>query len=286
MTDEGTTNLSPEERRIRAEVRSLREVRAEPAFREKLKRQFVTGEITERPARGSEPSSRWWQPWGWTLIPAAAVAVALLILLFPARPLVWTVHDVSGEGRIVIDGESVTADERDRLARLVGSGARVELAEGIVLDLMLEDRLLFELDEGAQVALPEPSRRPSERPLTSEVHAGELRVKTGPGFSGHRLRILTSESRTDLIGTTVSVFKGDGLTCVCVLEGTARIGEDDARMEEVAAGMRKIMFADGRPSRIVEIEPHHEEGLLRFVERHENVFRSSGLVPLRDEKAP
>ena len=108
--------------------------------------------------------------------------------------------------------------------------------------------------------------------LIAEVHHGELRIKTGPGFRGAELQILTTEGRIEITGTVVSVYKGEGFTCVCVLEGTAKIGMDKADLEEIPAGMRKVMFADGRPPMVTEIQPQHEAGLMEFEERYRNFF--------------
>ena len=88
------------------------------------------------------------------------------------------------------------------------------------------------------------------------------------------IRFLTAEGRIKVTGTAISVYKGDDFTCVCVLEGTARIGKDEARMEDVGAGLRKVMFSGDRPSKVVDIEPHHAEELVKFLERNAGVFPS------------
>jgi ferric-dicitrate binding protein FerR (iron transport regulator) len=146
------------------------------------------------------------------------------------------------------------------------------LPKGNSLDLLLDDRLLLALDEGADVTVPVPPEHGAGIPLVSEVHHGELRIKTGPGFPGTELHILTSEGRTEIVGTVVSVYKGEDFTCVCVLEGTASIGADEARLEKIPQGMRKVMFGDGRPPLVTEIEPQHEAGLLEFEDRYRDFF--------------
>ena len=62
------------------------------------------------------------------------------------------------------------------------------------------------------------------------------------------------------------------MTCVCVLEGVARIGKHDDHMDEVTPGLRKIMFGDGRPAEIVPIEPGHEASLEQFVASTKDAF--------------
>jgi ferric-dicitrate binding protein FerR (iron transport regulator) len=83
---------------------------------------------------------------------------------------------------------------------------------------------------------------------------------------------VTAEVRTEITGTVVSVYKGDGYTCVCVLEGTARVGADEARLEEIPPGMLKIMFSDGSPPIETEIAEQHEADLIEFRERNKDVF--------------
>ena len=94
----------------------------------------------------------------------------------------------------------------------------------------------------------------------------------GPGFPGHQLRVQTSEGYIEVTGTAVSVYKSKDFTCVCVLEGKARIGKDEARMENVAGGLSKVMFSGDRPSVVHAIEPQHKEELLEFLDRNKGVF--------------
>jgi ferric-dicitrate binding protein FerR (iron transport regulator) len=122
------------------------------------------------------------------------------------------------------------------------------------------------------VIIPDRARRWFRKPLESVLYEGEIRLQTGPGFAGHQLRVRTAEGYIEVAGTAVSVYKGKDFTCVCVLEGTARMGQDEARMEDVAAGLRKVMFRGDRPSVVSAIEPHHKEELLKFLNRHKGVF--------------
>ncbi|MFT5234181.1 MAG: ferric-dicitrate binding protein FerR (iron transport regulator), partial [Candidatus Krumholzibacteriia bacterium] len=104
------------------------------------------------------------------------------------------------------------------------------------------------------------------------VHRGEFRIKTGPDFAGRQITMTTSEGQVEIIGTTIAVFKNDDVTCVCVLEGTASIGKDDEHMDPVPAGMRKVMFADGRDPVIIPIEPAHEASLIDFEKITAHIF--------------
>jgi hypothetical protein len=122
--------------------------------------------------------------------------------------------------------------------------------------------------------VPAPPKPDSDGPLITEVRIGELRLKTGPGFPGSRLHVLTAESRTEIVGTIVSVYKGDGYTCVCVLEGTALIGVDETSLDEIPSEMLKIMFDDGSPPIVMDISSQHKEGLLEFREQHQHTFEA------------
>ena len=273
MTDERHTNGAEQERRIQAAIRAAGDVRADAAFRERLKRDFMEGTILEPAAPQEEPRPRRSYRWWWVLVPAAAVVLLFAIFLPGPTPTpAWVVQAVSGEGQVEIDGQILALDQQDLLAEAVRTGGQVRLIEDVALDLRLDDLLLLQLDEGAHVTLPAPPERAVRGPLISEVHHGELRIKTGPGLDGTEVHILTTEGRTEIVGTIVSVYKGEGFTCVCVLEGTARIGADEARLEEIPKGMRKVMFGDGRPPMVTEIQPQHEAGLLEFEERYREFF--------------
>jgi len=270
MTDERHTNLNADER-IQETIRSAGDVRADTAFRERLKREFVDGTLSESAAPQEKPRTRRLSPWWWAMAPAAA-AVLLFALLWPRPASTWDVQAVVGEGRVEIGGQTLASDEPTLVARVLEAGGRVHVLEGAALDLRLDDRLLLGLDEGTDVTLPVLTERDAPGPLVAEVHHGELRIMTGPGFPGNELHILTPESRTEIVGTVVSVYKYDGYTCVCVLEGTARIGADEDQLEDVPEGMLKIMFDDGSPPFTMEISPDHGEDLQEFVERSRGVF--------------
>ena len=273
MSREDPVSAAELERAQRA-VRDLGSMRADRAFRTRLREEFVTGAITE----GVETESRrarLTRIRGWILLPAAAATVAAIwLLVLTARPT-WEPGNVTGTGTVTVsvqDGSEVEVELRDtaRLAGLIHPGAHIRLGEQNTLDLIAGDVLLLQLD--GQAALTVPANPRSGEVMGSRLDAGELRIRTGPGFTGQRLSVRTTEGRAELSGTVVSVFKGSDFTCVCVLEGTARIGGNEATIEDVPAGMRKVMFADGRPSMVVAAEPQHLEDLTRFVETTRGVL--------------
>jgi ferric-dicitrate binding protein FerR (iron transport regulator) len=97
------------------------------------------------------------------------------------------------------------------------------------------------------------------------VDWGEARILTGPAFAGRRLVVETGEGVTEITGTAFSVVRNHELTCVCVLEGEARVGPGPGGMDPIPAGMRKVMFHEDRPALVAPIEPVHERHLIAFV---------------------
>lgn len=266
-------HMDPHQRRVQEVLRELPEQRPDPAYRAAVREAFLTGTIdAERPAAAMPPIRRpHWTRWiSWALAPAAAAAVLLLVFL--SRGPTWTVHRVHGQGEIVVDGETVPLDDADRLAGAVGPGRWLELGADADLEIRCGDLALIEVTQGSRVTVPNRPGRWTGRSMRGDVASGEIRVMSGPAFAGHSLHLFTPEGRIDLTGTIVSIFRNEELTCVCVLEGEAMIGEDDEHLDAVPEGMRKVMFSDGRPSLISEYAPEHVEGLREFQERNRTVF--------------
>ena len=263
MTERQDMNLTPEERRLQEAIRGLGEVRSEDAFRERLCREFISGDIVPVDRGGNRRRL-------WTVAIPALAAIFAFLLLSGGDPS-WTLKSVTGTGTIQIDGHSVDAEDFAGIEALVKPGARFVVPATAELELRLGKVMVFGIIRDSDVTIPaDPSA--DETTFTATVTLGELLVKTGPAFAGEDLLILTSEGRIELTGTTIAVNKGDGFTCVCVLEGTAKIGKDKADLEEVSAGYRKVMFADGSPSIIVDIEVGHEKDLTDFETRNEEAF--------------
>ena len=270
MTDERRNDLAGKDQRIREAIRSTGDVRADAAFRERLKREFGSGAISEPAVQPEESEAHGLPRWAWLLVPAAVVILIVAVLLPKPEPT-WSVY---GHGQVEIDGQTLSMDAPEVIARALNSGGHVVVADGSALHLRLDDRLILALTEGTDATVPGPPGRGSVGPLIAEVRDGELRLKTGPGFPGSRLHILTAEGRTEITGTIVSVYKGGSYTCVCVLEGTALIGVDETSLDEIPEGMLKIMFDDGSPPIVTEIAEPHKAGLLEFSEQYRDAFEA------------
>jgi len=271
MTDREDTQLTPEEESLREEIRGLTELQAAPDFRERLLQRFASGSLDEPPSspETARPSpGRWWRR---TLVPACAAALFVLVLLSQGPP--WSLLSVTGEGEIVVNDTAVSASQRNELARLIGPRAHIKVPEGVQLQLVCPDVVLVQVTPNTEMTVPQAPRRWFKGTLEGWVGKGEILVRTGPGFPGQELMIETSEGRIVVSGTTISVYKADDFTCVCVLNGKALIGKDVASLEAVPGGMRKVMFADGRPPLVTEIATEHEEGLRRFEAESRGIFR-------------
>ena len=68
--------MTPEKQRVREAIREVGPVRADPAFRERLKRDFVSGTIGERKAP-AKPRFFLLQAWQFASMLVAAVAARL-----------------------------------------------------------------------------------------------------------------------------------------------------------------------------------------------------------------
>jgi hypothetical protein len=266
MSERNDMTLTPEDRRLQEAIRALAEVRADDGFSERMRSQFISGNYGE--VVPLEKRSKRRRLWGAAV--SSLAAIIAFLLLFGGDPA-WTLHSVTGTGSILVNGQSVDATDFAALEDLVKPGARFVVPATAELELRLGKVMVFGIIRDSDVTIP-ANPEGDETRFTATVTVGELLVKTGPAFPGEELLILTSEGRIELTGTTIAVNKGDGFTCVCVLEGTAKIGKDVADLEEVAAGYRKVMFADGSPSIIVDIEVGHEKDLTDFESRNEDAF--------------
>lgn len=278
MSSRENLGLTPEERSLQEELRAMRPVKPDKNFETRLRRVFTTGNFdpaegegrvdTESSAGGSGRGRRGW----WALAAAAAVVVASLMWFMPSGPEVWTVERAEGTGTVQVGNETVSVQDIQALEALLREGGRLALGDSARIDLRLGRALLMGISAGSVVNVP-PAEPQGGHDYRAAVEGGELLVKTGPGFPGRRLLIATRDGRTELTGTTIVVNKMPDVTCVCVLEGTVRIGVDETDMEDVTPGKRKLMFLDGSAPEVVPILPGHRDHMVEFERRNEGAFR-------------
>jgi ferric-dicitrate binding protein FerR (iron transport regulator) len=244
-------------------VRELPDAEPDAEFRERLRSAFVSGEIDspdaaaapEAPAaRPSRASAR--APWWRWLVPVATAMAVIAVFMFnrgPALEVIEATGEVTVGGRPLADATPLP-------------GATVEVAAGATLDIAAKGSAIYEVVGGTRMTLPESPGRWWGKAAACSLFVGELRLKTGAKFAGTELRVYTPEGLVVVTGTLLSVQCDEGGTCVCVLEGTARVGVDEADLEPVSPGFRKIMLRDGTKE-IIPVKPMHRDGVLDFDDR-------------------
>ncbi|HYJ34227.1 MAG TPA: hypothetical protein VE326_13530 [Candidatus Binatia bacterium] len=276
--------LSPEAERARAALRAAPPLRADPAFRERVKQEFVSGAIEVTGSRvrrprangesghaghaghagptrlgGSPRLKRSDFPGGrrrgvptlaW--IGASLAAAAALVVVFGSlnRGPTWWVTAARGDGTVRVDGQTVALDDRDAMRRLLVPGAEIELTGNAELDLCSNGVLAVQLSPGTRMTLPPPPGRWLGRRTELYARSGELRVTTGKNFPGVQLAVMSPTAAVEIKGTTLAIIIEDTGTCVCVYEGTAMVGRlrggEFADMHAVPGGMRRYVYKDER----------------------------------------
>jgi hypothetical protein len=265
--------LTRDEERAREAIRSLPSVAADSRFRERLKVDFAAGRLAGEHHQVQKPLSiglRLFRPS--FLVPAAAAAVLLIAVVTLRQGPTLELADVTGSGVVTVDGQPYQTTDRRGLERALRPGARVEVPDGIEIDVLHPDTVVYEL-AAATMTLPRSPDSWSGKTAECRLESGEVRVLTGPGFGEGRLIVMTPEGMIHVTGTLVSVVSDTSGTCVCVHHGTVRVGIDAADLEPIPAGQRKVMFADERPPIITEIAPPHREHLVEFEAKYHSGIR-------------
>lgn len=247
-------DLTPAERRVRGLVRAAGPVKADPAFRARLKDAFVSGAIEApapppRAARPARPDLRapWegvqWMRWGLGLASAAAMFFVVVAL---NRGPSWELRAVSGQGVAVIDGRPVPLNHHDEIARMIRPGSRVRVPDGADVMLASAGTMALELTAGTDAVIPATPGRWFGRGVQSEVRSGTMRITTGARFHGARLMVQTPSADVQVTGTTLAVICEPEGTCVCVLEGVVEVGPHGGPRAEVPHGRRRFVYLDDR----------------------------------------
>jgi hypothetical protein len=255
-TGEPTTNA---ERRVQEAVRNLPRPAATPAFRARLKHDFATGRIGAPRTielQGPRLSLRW-------LALAPALLVLAIALVLANRAPAWRVASTSGEGIVVVGGRPIPAGHLAEMSQRMTPGTTIEPA-GTVVHLESPGNLVLEVLPGSRLILPNAPGRWFSRQSQGRLERGEVRITTFERFHGARLAIGTPELNALVTGTTLAVIRAPNGTCVCVLEGTVRVGELGGEMEAVTSGRRKMVHNDGSPIEHDAMLPVERIELARF----------------------
>jgi len=263
MNAERPDLLTPEAARARDALRALATPRADPAFRERLKRDFVTGRIGER--RALALPVRWHRRLAWRLALAPAALALLAVAAWMAdRGPGWSVMAVQGEGTAMVDGAPVPLASREELGRRLRPGARLTVPAGAEVELASLSGVVVQVTAGTEFTLPDTPGRWLRGRVTGAVRHGEVRVTTGPAFAGALLRLDTPEAVVEVTGTTLAVICEPAGTCVCVYDGVVKVGARGTGMDDVPNGRRRFVFNDGRPPESAEIRPAENVKLAMF----------------------
>jgi ferric-dicitrate binding protein FerR (iron transport regulator) len=260
MTDR--PNNRPDEETVAMWVRQLPDADADDTYRERLRAAFISGELggAAGDAHATAPRPRHWR---W-VVPAVAAALAFVLVsiaLINRGPQLKLI-DATGTGIVRVDGETTELQS----GQILGQGVRIDMPAGETIGLLAQGVALYEVTGGTQMTIPPTPGRWFNRAVECSVFVGELRLKTGARFPGSVLRVYTPDGIVEVTGTLLSIQCDSGGTCVCVLEGDARVGIDENDLESVTPGNRKIMLRDGTVE-IIPVKPMHRDGVLDFDQR-------------------
>jgi ferric-dicitrate binding protein FerR (iron transport regulator) len=274
MTAPRTDSLTPEETRARDAIRGLERPRAATAFRERLKRDFVTGRIGEQ--RVLELPLGWHRRLAWrlALAPVALAALAMTVVLANRGPA-WTILAIAGDGVAVVDRAPVPLAHGEELGRRLHPGAHLTVPVAAEVELASAGGMVIQVTGGTEFTLPASPGRWFGRRVVGALQGGEVRVTTGPGFRGARLRLDTPEATVEVTGTTLAVICEPAGTCVCVYDGVVKVGARGAAAASVPGGRRRFVFNDGRPPELADIRPVENQSLGAFRD-HRRVWLEGG----------
>jgi ferric-dicitrate binding protein FerR (iron transport regulator) len=275
MSADRPDTRSAREARAREAVAGLERPRADAAFRERLKRDFVSGRIGERRSLVLE-AVRQKSP-AWRL--AFAVAAALLVVvgvMSMNRGGSWTVLATTGDGVAIVEGQPVPLAHHEALDQKIQPGMRITVPEGGEMELTTTAGLVVQVTAGTEFVLPTVPGRWFGRRATGSVRRGEIRLTTGPAFRGAALHIDTPEAVVVVTGTTLAVICEPTGTCVCVHDGAVKVGPRGGAMEDVTAGRRRYVFNDGRPPETAEIRATEVHPLGTFRDRRKSLLERPG----------
>ncbi|MGE5176196.1 MAG: FecR domain-containing protein [Hyphomicrobiales bacterium] len=266
-----------QEARVARLLHEAPEPGADPEYRARLREDFVTGAIEVRGTRearerarrpvvrfpGGSPKVRT----GFWIAAAVATAAALAIVVGTLNqgPR-WWIAGVRGEGQAMIDGRPIALSDREALDRAIKPGVEIELPAGAGIDLCSNGVLGMQLTERARITIPPPPHRWFGRSTEMHIRGGEVRFATGVDFHGAHLKIHTREAAVEVVGTTFAVITQSNGTCVCVLDGVAKVGrlvdEKGQDMVPVPGGRLRFVYADEKkPMALDDMRPW-ERGLL------------------------
>jgi ferric-dicitrate binding protein FerR (iron transport regulator) len=271
MSEDANFEPREDETRVLERIRISSAPTAGGAFRERLKREFVSGDFGERRGILPLPQRRRTHRVRWMAGLAAAAAAMILTLALNQAPR-WTALPGAGSGTVVVDGVALPIGDAAGLTRHLRPGSRLVLRGTKDLDLVSSGLLALQLSPGTEVVLPTPPGRWFGRAARGSVDRGHLRITTGRHFDGSRLAITTPDATVHVTGTTLAVIAEPTGTCVCVLEGTAHVRPHRGTMTPVPPGTRCEVARGDASSHSGEIRVAERPKLLDLRDRLKSVM--------------
>jgi len=272
MSERRDPALGPDEQAARDAVRGLGTPKADPAFRNRLRNDFVSGRVAGKPVPTGAPGPGWWTRW--VALPAAAAILVVALTLMNHGPSMTLVR-AAGEGTAWVNGKEIPLSDPGALTAALQPGATLKLNRTTTVDLLFDHVLMFQASPGTEFTIPNAPGRWVGTTSRCLVRVGELQVMSGPAFPGRSLVMHTPDGMIEMTGTIVSVVTDSTGTCVCVQEGTARIGPDPGALKAVPAGERMVLPRGGASPFIAPIAPPHQEHLEKFESQYRSMVGRS-----------
>ncbi len=229
-------------RAVRDAVAARSHARPDPAFRARLKQEFMAGRFGSR----SVPLPR--RPWfvrPALLLPMAASLLVVAGLLANRGPD-WRVVSVHGDGRVLVGGTPFAPAERERIAAAIRRGGEVSIEGAVTLDVVVPGVVAVAIGPGTRLTLPASPGRWWSRGMRARVGAGDAYFSTGRAFHGAQLTVHTPELEAVAVGTSFAVLRHESGSCVCVMQGRVRVAKAaGGEAVDVPEGMRRMVGVDG-----------------------------------------
>jgi hypothetical protein len=267
--------LSRDQQRARDAVRVLRPVSPDPRFRARIKDAFLGGTLAGVAFGALERSgirARLARGWGFSVLAVAGTAILLMLFARPSPKDAWVVLASDPQGSVVVDGREFVAPDLTELASALRGGSVVDVRGSAPLEILCSDMFALQIEPGSRLTLPARTGRWFGKRVAASLHHGVVRVSTGPGFRGSRLRVRAPNALFDARSTTFAVLSNDEKTCVSVVDGEVEVLHTDGNRSVVGAGTRRTLPLDGDP--IEEPLPSQEESELRLLRE-----RAAGAFP-------
>jgi len=205
-----------------------------PKFRERLRVRFCSEIAPAPPISFADEAARRRQTllrFGGLIAAGLILAVGFIFLQSPAPR--WRVLDLAAGTVVKADGKPVPSNDPAELARVLQHARDIEVEKGDLV-VQIDDLSLFDLGEGTRVAFTGFLRDAPGNPYEVRAMSGRLRARTGPGFSGHTMKVATDVMDVTVTGTAFAIDYEEPGTCVCCLHGAVQV-------------MAKAMGSDPKP---------------------------------------